>query len=134
MAQWDITEDLIMKKILMMLSLVFVVTFLACKPEPTPEPTTCNVTFWTSVDVGENVEVNLWAEDYDYDKYRYIESYYSSNPGCDSDDCANFYDLKPGDYLYEAENSYYEWEGYLRVKNECHTIELVVSRARAKTN
>ena len=34
MAQWDITEDLIMKKILMMLSLVFVVTFLACKPEP----------------------------------------------------------------------------------------------------
>lgn len=118
----------------MLLSLVVVVTFLACKPEPDPEPTTCNVTFWTSDDVGDNIEVNLWAEDYDYDKYRYIECYYSSNPGCDANQCANFYDLKPGDYLYEAENSYYEWEGYLRVKNECHTIELVVSRSRAKTN
>ena len=135
MAQWDITEDLIMKKILMMLSLVFVVTFLACRPNPTPTPTptTCTVTFWTSDDVGENVWVNLW-DNYDYDKERYIVGYYSSNPGCDADDCANFYDLEPGDYYFEAENSYYEWEGDLRVKNGCNTYELFVSRARAKTN
>ena len=122
-----------MKKILMMLSLVFVVTFLACRPNPTPTPTTCTVTFWTSDDVGENVWVNLW-DNYDYDKERYIVGYYSSNPGCDADDCANFYDLEPGDYYFEAENSYYEWEGDLRVKNGCHTYELFVSRARAKTN
>lgn len=120
----------------MLLSLVIVVAFSACKPTPTPapEPTTCTVTFWTNEDVGETVEVNLWAYDYDYDIYRYIRNYYSSNPGCDSDGCANFYDVKPGDYYFWAENSYYEWEGDLRVEDECTTMKLTLSKSRAKTN
>lgn len=129
-----------MKKLLMLLSLIIVVTFSACKPEPTPEPeptpTTCTVTFWTDDDAGEEIEVNLMAYDYDYDLYRYIRKYYSdsSNPGCDSDGCANFYDVKPGDYYFYAENSYYEWEGDLRVEKECTTMKLNISKSRAKAN
>lgn len=41
MSRWDITEEYVMKKILVLMSLIVVVLFSACKPEPepTPEPT-----------------------------------------------------------------------------------------------
>lgn len=125
---------------MMLLALVFVLP--SCgkddpepTPEPTPEPKTCDVTFWTDDDdCIQEIEVNLWAYDYDYDKYRYITKYYESTPDCGDEWCANFYDVEPGDYYYWAENDYYEWEGDLKVESSCHTIKLYVSKARAKVS
>lgn len=123
-----------------MMLLAFAFVFSSCgkdEPEPTPEePKTSDVTFWTDDDDCEEViEVNLWAYDYDYDVYRDITKYYSSGtPDCGDDGCANFYDVKRGDYYYWAENDYYEWEGRLEVEAACHTIKLYVSKARVKAN
>ena len=120
-----------------MMLLAMVCVMPSCKPEPDPipEPKTCDVTFWTDDDdCIDQIEVNLWAYDYDYDVYRYITKYYGSTPDCGDTGCANFYDVKEGDYYYWAENDYYEWEGDLRVESSCHTIKLYVSKARAKAN
>ena len=38
MSRWDITEEYVMKKILVLMSLIVVVLFSACKPEPEPTP------------------------------------------------------------------------------------------------
>ena len=117
-----------------MMLLAFVGVLPSCGPVD-EEPETCDVTFWTDDDdCIQEIEVNLWAYDYEYDKYRYVTKYYGSTPDCGDDGCANFYDVQPGDYYYWAKNDYYEWEGDLRVYSSCHTMKLYVSKARAKVN
>lgn len=127
-----------MKKLFYAMMLVALVIALpSCGGNEEDEPkkdTKADVTFWTDDDdCIEEIEVNLWKYDDTYDEYRYISSYYTSTPDCGDDGCANFYDVKYGDYYYWAENDYYEWEGELVVDASCEKVKLYVSRARVKS-
>lgn len=112
--------------------------FVSCKKEEDKDQpkkeTTADVTFWTDDDDAiQEIEVNLWKYDDTYDEYRYVTKYYSSTPDCGDEGCANFYDVKYGDYYFWAENEYYEWEGDLVVDSSCEKMKLYVSRARVKS-
>lgn len=94
---------------------------------------TATVTFWTDdADCMENIEVNLWKYDDTYDQYRLITNYYTSAPACGAEGCANFYNVEYGDYYFWAENSYYEWEGDMRIDASCEKMQLYVDRARVR--
>lgn len=116
----------------MLLALVGV--FSACKeekeePKETPKPDpTYSVTFWTND--CDDIVVNLYNDE-DYDKEKTITEKYSSTPDCGSKGCANFSDLKKGEYYYYAYNDDYWWEGYIDVTETCETIKLSTSNGES---
>lgn len=117
-----------------MMFLVLVGYTTSCSKKKSIESNECDVTFWTDDDdCIQEIEVNLWSYDSNYDSYSYITKYYDNTPDCGASYCANFKNLKSGDYYYWAENDYYEWEGDLKVKSSCHTIRLYVSKAKVKS-
>lgn len=124
-----------MKKLfysIMLLALVGV--FSACKeekeePKETPKPDpTYSVTFWTND--CDDIVVNLYNDE-DYDKEKTITEKYSSTPDCGSKGCANFSDLKKGEYYYYAYNDDYWWEGDIDVTETCETIKLSTSNGES---
>lgn len=129
-----------MKRISCLIAIIALVfAFSACSKitESTSGEKLCNVTFWTDDDdCIQEIEVNLWTYEYNYnyDAYSYVTGYYDYTPDCGDEYCANFYNVKEGYYYYWAENDYYEWEGELRVYSSCHTINLYVAKAKAKSD
>lgn len=83
-----------------------------------------DLTFWVNQDLGYG---NIYVSIASYGSGT-ISSYYSSNPGCGSTNCANFTGLSYGAYAYSASSDGgATWSGNVQVDGNCNTIQLTTS-------